>query len=156
MILPRKRIDFDDLRVMSLTIWGEARGETIRGKQAVGCVIINRWLSGKWFNGVDTNNDGVESISEVCQQDWQFSCWNKSDANLKKMLAVQIGDVTYDECISIALKVIEDSKRQEYVGRDPSRGATHYYVQGSKKPKWHTNQKPCAIIGKHGFFNNIT
>lgn len=152
----RKPIDFHDLEIMSRTIWGEARGETMRGRRAVACVIINRWKSGKWFNGTDANNDGVESIAEVCQQPWQFSCWNKNDPNLPKLLAVALGDFVFGECVTIAKMVIEDSMTPRYAGRDPSRAATHYYVDGTAIPKWHTDQKPCAIIGKHLFFNNIS
>ena len=155
MINPRKPVDFHDLEILSRTIWGEARSETFRGRRAVACVIINRWQSGKWFNGIDTNNDGMESITEVCQQAWQFSCWNKNDPNLPKLLAVRIGDRVFDECINIAMMVIEDAGSPRWAGRDPSCGATHYYVDGSPVPKWHTGQKPSAIIGKHLFFANL-
>lgn len=152
---PRKPIDFHDLEIMSRTIWGEARGETMRGRRAVACVIINRWKSGKWFNGIDTNNDGVESIAEVCQQAWQFSCWNKNDPNLPKLLAVALGDFVFGECVTIAKMVIEDSMTPRYAGRDPSLAATHYYVDGTAIPKWRAGKSPCAILGKHLFFNNV-
>ena len=155
MIKPRKPADFNDLEILARTIWGEARSETLLGRRTVACVVINRWLSGKWFNGTDTNNDEFESIAEVCKQPWQFSCWNSNDKNLPKMMAVRIGDRLFDECINIAMMVIEDAGSLRRAGRDPSCGATHYYVDGSPVPKWHTGQKPCAIIGKHLFFANI-
>ena len=151
----RKPIDFHDLETVSRTIWGEARGETMRGRRAVACVIINRWKSGKWFNGTDANNDGVESIAEVCQQPWQFSCWNKNDPNLPKLLAVALGDFVFGECATIAKMVIEDSMTPRYAGRDPSRAATHYYVDGTAIPKWRGGKSPCAILGRHLFFNNV-
>lgn len=153
---PRRPIDFYDMEMMARTIWGEARSETLRGRMAVGCVIMNRWRSGKWFNGVDTNNDSFESISEVCQQAYQFSCWNKDDPNLPKLLAVRLGDKTFGECLVVANTVIENSMDARYAIRDLSRGATHYYVNGSPIPKWHTGQSPCAIIGRHLFFDNIS
>lgn len=152
---PRKPVDFHDLEILTRTIWGEARGETMRGQRAVACVIINRWRSGKWFNGIDTNNDGMESITEVCQQAWQFSSWNKNDPNLPKLLAARIGEKSFDDCLNVAIMTIEDSMSERWAGRDPSRGATHFYVAGSPRPRWHTTQTPCAIVGKHLFFDNI-
>ena len=156
MIKPRKPPDFYDLDIMARTIWGEARGEGPEGRRAVACVIINRWKSGKWFDGTDANKDGYESITEVCQQPWQFSAWNKNDPNLAKMIGLKLGDSVFGQCISVALKVIEDSFDTRYAGRDPSRGATHYYVRDSPRPKWHTDQKPVAIIGKHLYFAGIS
>ena len=153
---PRKPIDFIDLEIMTRTIWGEARGETMQGRRAVGCVIINRWRSGKWFNGIDANNDGAESVAEVCQQPYQFSGWNKHDPNLPKLLAVRLGDKTFGECLVVANMVIEDSMDARYAGRDPSNGACHYYVSAGPAPKWSFGKKPCAIIGAHSFFNNIS
>lgn len=153
---PRRPPDFYDLDIMSRTIWGESRSESAEGRRAVACVIINRWKSGKWFDGTDANKDGYESITEVCQQPWQFSSWNKNDPNLAKMLGLKLGDPVFGQCINIALKAIEDSFDTRYAGRDPSRAATHYYVHDSPRPKWHVDQKPCAIIGKHFFFTGIS
>lgn len=39
----------EDIDTLARTVWGEARGESLLGKEAVACVILNRHKSGKWF-----------------------------------------------------------------------------------------------------------
>lgn len=156
MTPPRKPPTCDDLDILAKTIYGESRGELAIGREAVGCVVINRWQSGKWFNGTDTNNDGMESIAEVCRQPWQFSCWNENDPNLPQLLALNLYNSVFRDCIEVALHVIKNSNDARWAGRDESRGATHYHAAGIPTPKWAIGKTPVAIIGKHLFFNNIS
>src|SRR5580692_230435 len=60
--------DLSDVEVLALTIYGEARGESIEGQIAVGCVARNRLIVG-------------EEYKDVCLEDKQFSCWNRDDPN---------------------------------------------------------------------------
>ena len=66
---------------LARTIYGEARGEPIRGKEAVAAVVLNRvgraMERGGWWWG--------SSVAEVCRRPWQFSCWNADDANRTKI-----------------------------------------------------------------------
>ena len=154
-----KHIDFHDLEIMSKTIFGEARGEMMTGRRAVGCVIMNRAIKGQAYveaYGKPHPLFGNGSLADACQRPYQFSCWNKNDPNLPKLLAVSLGNKTFGDCVTVAKMVIEDSMDAKYAGRDPSRGACHYYVDGSAIPKWREGKSPCAIIGRHIFFNNIS
>lgn len=155
---PRKPIDFHDLEIMARTIYGEARGETLRGRRAVACVIMNRAIKAQEYfekQGKIHPLFGNGAIYDACQRPYQFSCWLAKDPNLSKLLSVRPGDRTLGECIGVAIMVIEDSLTDRYAGRDPSCGSLHYYVRGSPMPKWHQGQAPCAILGAHLFFNNI-
>lgn len=154
-ILPRKPPTCDDLDILAKTIYGEARGEGDLGREAVGGTIINRWQSGKWFNGKDINNDGFESIAEVCQQPWQFSCWNENDPNRQKLLELNLYDNIFRDCLTTSLLVIANSADTQWAGRDKSNGATHYFADYIATPKWAVGKTPCAIIGHHRFFRNI-
>ena len=155
MIKPRKPPTCDDLDILAKTIYGESRGEGNLGMEAVGCVVINRWKSGKWFNGTDTNNDGYESIAEVCKQPWQFSCWNSDNPGLLEMVSCNLYNAPFRDCITIALLVIANSGDARWTGRDKSNGATHYYSDRIPPPKWAMGKSPCQIIGHHRFFKDI-
>src|SRR4051812_25123549 len=59
----------NELDILALTIYGEARGETIEGQIAVGNVIRNRVVALK------------KTYRDICLADKQFSCWNTNDPN---------------------------------------------------------------------------
>lgn len=160
-IAHRKIPDCHDLDILAKTIYGEARGEGNLGREAVGCTVINRWRSGKWFNGYDTNNDGVESIAEVCQQivpnsKWhQYSCWNADNPALGEIKNCNLYNAVFRDCVTMALHVIANSADARWAGRDESKGATHYHAEYIATPVWAVGKKPCAIVGKHRFFRDI-
>jgi len=129
-----------DLDVLARTIYGEARGEPAEGKIAVGRVIINRWESGKWFAG--------KTIAETCQKPWQFSCWNPSDTNREKLLAVSAEKPAMQNCIRAA----QAAERGE--GPAWLVGCTHYHT-ASIRPHWAIGKEPVGQMGKHLFYRNI-
>ncbi|MFW0755465.1 cell wall hydrolase [Pseudomonas sp. H11T01] len=66
-----------DPDILVRTLWGEARGEGLAGRIAVGWTIRNRVNDGKaksWWG---------EGYAGVCLKVWQFSCWNKNDPNFR-------------------------------------------------------------------------
>jgi hypothetical protein len=65
----------EDTLILAKTIYGEARGEISQGKVAVGCVVMNRYYSKKWFAG--------STLAGTCMKKMQFSCWNENDPNRK-------------------------------------------------------------------------
>lgn len=159
---PRKLPTCADLDILAKTIYGEAQGEGDLGREAVGCTVINRWLSGKWFNGYDTNNDGVESIAEVCQQivpkqpRHQYSCWDFDHKRLAEINACNLYNAPFRECVAIALKVIVSaSDHLGWPGKDVSMAATHYHADYIKPPPWAIGKTPCKVIGKHRFFKGV-
>lgn len=130
--------------VLARTLWGEARGEGTKGMNAVACVILNRVKvaqeKGRFWWG---NN-----IIQVCQKPYQFSCWNRSDPNFRKLQSVGEDDLHFATAMRIA--------RRGVIGvlDDITGGATHYHA-ASIKPYWAQGKTPCAVIGYHKFYAMI-
>ncbi|HEY0901612.1 MAG TPA: cell wall hydrolase [Micavibrio sp.] len=123
------------------TIWGEARGEGSIGMQAVAAVIHNRLevakAKGKFWWG--------NSVIEICQKPYQFSCWNRDDPNYRKILNVDQRDPVFVKALNIARICLDD----------PTHGATHYHAAGIY-PFWARNQQPTATLGRHIFYRILT
>lgn len=138
-----------DADLVALTIYGEARNQSLDGKAAVANVIRNRLHDGRWG----------ASYERVVLAPYQFSCWNpkggRENYEFLKQLAgrMQTGDMPDDpvlkECYWIAQGL------QSGALRDNVSGATHYFVTASPVPRWATAQVPIAVIGAHSFFRGI-
>lgn len=126
---------------LARTIWGEARGEGSIGMQAVAAVIMNRLQiskeKGKFWWG--------NSLIEICQKPYQFSCWNRDDPNYRKVLNVDRRDKAFAKACDIARVCLPD----------PTNGATHYHARGIY-PFWSRHQNPTATIGNHIFYRILT
>lgn len=134
---------FEALAVDTLarTIWGEARGESQSGMEAVGCVVQNRVAVAQAKGGYWWGND----IIKVCQKPFQFSCWNANDPNRLRLMGVTERNIQFATCLRIARRVVH--------GRIPdiTGGATHYHASDIF-PHWAVGQKPVATIGHHIFY----
>ena len=138
------------LQIAGLTIYGEARGERIEGRVAVGCVIRNRVIAGAY--GKDYRG--------VCLRPWQFSCWRVEGgaANYHTVMlaaqSIRIGreGPALRECLWIAEGLVKNHLQ------DIVRGATHYMTRElweSKPPKWAVGLTPVIGIGGHVFFAEV-
>ena len=107
-----------DVDVLARTIYGEARGETVRGKEAVACVIMNRVRRGQERGGYWWG----ASVEKVCLKPWQFSCWNENDPNREKIQQVEPGRRVFDTCLRIARRAVSGCVE------DPTRGAPQYHT----------------------------
>lgn len=125
--------------ILARTLWGEARGESVRGIEAVAAVVINRARRGGWWG---------RSVEGVCRKPMQFSCWNPDDPNRAKLEAVDESDRMFRICLRIARRALAGSVD------DPTRGATHYHVRGLL-PAWSRGREPSAEIGNHLFYNDV-
>ena len=132
------------INILARTIYGEARGESVRGKEAVASVIINRVNYGKMRGGYWWGDDVVG----VCKKPYQFSCWNENDPNFKKITDVMPGHKVFDTCLRIAKRALAGTLI------DPTNGATHYHHENINPP-WARAKAPDAHIGKHLFYSNI-
>lgn len=134
-----------EIDVLARTLWGEARGEGTAGMQAVAHVILNRvkvaQSKGKYWWG---NN-----VIQVCQKPYQFSCWNRSDPNFRKLQALTEKDLYFATALRIARRVLAGA-----TGDDPTGSATHYHAD-SITPYWAVGEKPSAIIGRHIFYKIV-
>lgn len=133
-----------EIDILARTIYGEARGESISGQEAIASVVLNRVAFASRRGGFWWGN----TISEVCLKPWQFSCWNEKDPNSKIIKQVSETDVAFCICRRIAARAIAG------VLDDLTSGATHYHVK-KLRPKWSINKIPCAEIGNHFFYNDI-
>lgn len=91
----------EDELYLSLTLYGEARGEPIQGIVAVASIIRNRVLHRS------------KSYMFVCLEKAQFSCWNIDDANypiltgmLKNPASSLFRDKYYIQCNYVAKGII--------------------------------------------------
>lgn len=127
--------------ILARTLWGEARGEGTAGMQAVAAVILNRVAIARARGGAWWGSDVVS----VCQKPWQFSCWNRSDPNMRKVMAVRADDPYFRNAKAIARAALGGTLR------DPTNGATHYHAVGVS-PEWARGVRPAAVIGRHIFY----
>lgn len=127
---------------MARTIWGEARGEPLRGKEAVACVILNRLAAsraragGMWWGN---------TIVQICRKPYQFSCWNANDPNYRKLLKVDARDRAFATCLRISRRAVAG------LLQDVTNGATHYHTS-AVSPSWSRGQDTVAQIGSHLFY----
>lgn len=139
-----------DIDTLARTLYGEARGEDRQSKEAVACVVLNRVEKRKQCGWRIIGGKKVPTIAATCLKPWQFSCWNEKDPNRKIILEVTPENKVFAECLDIA--------RQAYDGKiiDMTKGATHYYnPKACAKPRWAEGKTPCAVVGKHLFYNDI-
>lgn len=125
-----------DQELLARTIWGEARGEGVKGMQAVAEVIINR----------QNKNRFPDTIEEVVKQPWQFSVWNESDVNKNKALQVDKSNDMYKKALLIAEKVLHNQ-------HEPLVGEADHYHATYVTPSWADPNKTVAQIGNHIFYN---
>ena len=126
---------------LARTLWGEARGESRAGKEAVAAVVLNRVNRGL------PERFGA-TIEEVCRKPKQFSCWNSDDPNRKLLEIVNRMDSAFVECKEIAERAVDGNLE------DPTAGSDHYHTI-DVSPDWSTGKTPVKRIGRHLFFNDI-
>lgn len=131
--------------VLARTLWGEARGEGATGMEAVACVILNRVVvaaakGGTYWWGND--------IITVCQKPYQFSCWNRSDPNYRKLLEVTDQDIHFATALRIARRAIAGTLV------DTTDGATHYHARFIM-PHWAKGEVPTLSLKNHIFYKLI-
>ncbi len=133
-----------DTDILARTIYGEARGESISGQEAIASVVLNRLefsrKRGRYWWG---NN-----IESICKHPFQFSCWNRNDPNFALLNKVDEGDINFCICKRIAMRAVSG------LLEDKTGGATHYHVK-NLRPRWSVGKIPCAEIGRHVFYNDI-
>lgn len=137
-----------DVDVLARTLYGEARGESYRGKQAVANVIVNRYKEGK--NSPAKRRMWGDSIANVCLKPWQFSCWNENDPNREIIM-----NITPDA--NSAIKQCFEIARLAVAGKLPdiTNGATYYHTT-AVAPSWSRGKQPDLQIATHVFFKTDT
>ena len=83
----------DDVVVLALTCWGEARGGGIPGMQSVANVVMNRVNHPRWWG---------TTIRTVCLCTGQFDCWNQNGPNYDKMIHLSLDNQNYLIALGVA------------------------------------------------------
>lgn len=137
-----------DIEILTLTLFGEARGEPIAGLVAVGAVIRNRIHSGKY-----------KSYKETCLAPKQFSCWLESDTNYTILIEIAqkliLGDPpidpSYRRCLLVANGIIDWSLNDE------TKSAKDYLTtelfESVHRPTWARVPFNVVEIGNQTFFS---
>lgn len=130
----------DDHLTLARTLYGEAKAYSVADAVAIGHTVMNRVAYPNW----------PVTVSEVCQQPWQYSCWNTGDPNRQRISRAAPGVTKwFDVCYETAAEILGGSP-------DPTYKATHYYAKSMKKPPyWVKGKTPCYETPGHYFFNDI-
>jgi spore germination cell wall hydrolase CwlJ-like protein len=125
-----------DLDIGARTVFGEARGEEFRGQEAVAEVLLNRMADARW----------PDTLTNVCKEPRQFSCWNTRDVNYTKLLTASIeDDPVFRQCYKALLTAMN--------GGDITFGANHYFATWlDPAPSWSKDMRETCVIGIHRFF----
>ncbi|MDH3981959.1 MAG: cell wall hydrolase [Kiritimatiellaceae bacterium] len=122
-------------RIISYTIYAEARGEPSKGKKAVAAVIHTR---SKQLN---------LSLAAVCLQDQQFSCWNEISEvpeNYHLGIGLQPADIkARNYCYGLAWLLISGHIKWDFL--------THFYNPSKASPEWRHEMRGTRMIGRHVF-----
>ena len=124
----------DDVHILALAIWREARGEKFLGQRAVGCVVRNRVNAGGYGEG----------YAGVILKKFQFSSFNANDVN--SQLWPIDGEASWMSCLAEANNVLTGID-------DVSNGALFYYSPPLIAPPhaW-GNVTATAHIGNLNFY----
>lgn len=132
---PNNPLSEEAARIVSYTIYAEARGEPFKGKWAVAAVIQTR-----------ARLKGL-SLVEVCLQDKQFSCWNDIDAVPNYYITgegMKPADLkARSDCYGLAWPAMTSRKEWAYL--------THFYNPQKANPSWARNLRGKRTIGHHVF-----
>ncbi len=135
--------------VLARTLYGEARGQPIKGLEAVANVIMNRV---QFAMGAGGHFWWGNSIKSVCLKPMQFSCWNYNDPNrriITRPHEVLWEDVNFRDCYVVAKQALD------YQLQDNTKGSMHYVNPKVANPPWIRGKTPAVIIGDHAFYNDI-
>ena len=121
---------YSDRDVVASTLILEAGGEySVGAMESVHEVVYNRSMKRN------------KSMSEVCLQKSQFSCWNEKDIDSNISKAKK--HLRWNK----ALKIVDTAEMTNYTD-----GADHYYADWIKAPYWAADMTLTAKIGRHLFF----
>lgn len=125
-----------DIELLSLMIYGEARGESVVGKLAVARVAMNRAARPGWWG---------HSLRDVILAPKQFSCFNPDDPNYTILRGMAETKRFNQVCLVVSEMAIRG------ITTDPSGGATHYCTV-DLHPAWEKAMDELIRIGNHKFF----
>lgn len=132
---PMNPFSEDAARIISYTLYAEARGEPFKGKLAVAAVIQTRARLAS------------TPLVETCLKEKQFSCWNELDVVPEYYMTgegMRPADIkARSDCYSIAWVLMSSSRKWNYL--------THFYNPAKATPSWASSMRGKKTIGGHVF-----
>ena len=146
-------MNYGDANYMAVTIFGEARGESIEGLVAVGNVIMNRARAAN------------TSVKEICLAPKQFSCWDEDDPNfdlVRNLLSQlengnEIRDPYARQCIVVARAICnEDFLDNTHNSKNYVTIQRHQLAKARNagSDQWILRMKVSVVIGRHVFLRD--
>lgn len=129
------RLVSDDVWAV-MTIWQEARGESLTGKICVARVIRNR-MAMRYFS------DGT--VTGTVLRPYQFSGWNTSDRNRLEAATIDTDFLSVQEC----QQAWEASEHDDAGIKD---AVLYYNPRYVERPPWATADKYVKTEGNHWFY----
>ena len=126
------------------TLWGEARGETDQGIQAVTSVIYNRT---RHYLASHQSERPEEAMQAVCLSPHQFSCWSNNQFNQEGPEDCQDDQISREKwttCDNLATQLISGQFT-------PTIPAINYHATYCH-PSWADSMTFICQIGKHLFY----
>lgn len=138
IVVPHQVEALNNVFLLALCIYREARGEDDQAKLAVGCVVRNRVQHPSWYG---------KTWFEVITKPYQFSSFNRGEVN--SIVFGDANDRAWRKCVDVAVQVLQDAP-------DPTGGATYYYDKSldrvNKPPKWAAEFVHTCDIGAFHFY----
>lgn len=138
-----------DKKCLATMIYGEARGETVKGQVAVAYSAVNRAKHNK-------------SVCHVVLEPKQYSVFNKNPKLKQIALSLHLQPQTRnkdEEAAWLSANRVAERVIKRKV-KDPTNGSTHYYSPnavsklGYTIPAWSTEYKVMAMIDNHVFYKD--
>ena len=134
-VAPENFLSEETARIVSYTIYAEARGEEREGKRAVASVIATRALMLR------------RTMAEICLHEKQFSSWN----NIQEVpsyyasgSSMNLTDLTARaDCYALAWELLSYNRKWDRY--------THFYNPSRANPSWAAKLQRVKMIGNHVF-----
>lgn len=126
-----------DISFLALAIWREARGESLEGKIAVACSVMNRVERPSWWG---------TTVLEVVFKKWQYSSLtDPRDAQLTTW--PRESAPAWQECLVVADMALKHGVE------NPVPGADSYHDISIPDPYWATPDMFVGQIGRLKFYD---
>ena len=111
-----------DLMMLVLVAFAEASDQGQDGIRAQIHSALNRHRSKRWYSG--------RTLAETLMMPYAYSAMNTDDPNRRRCMREAFDSPAMQLCQGEAVAALGGATE------DPTGGATHYYVQGTREPDW--------------------
>lgn len=130
-----------DKEIAVATVFMESSNQGPLGRRAVLHSIFNRLHS-------SVAPRYGRSLADVCLRPEQYSSWNTSDPNRRRLALITDDDPVWLDCLAAYGEITKGAD-------DPTFGATHYYDLSIQPPYWTERATFTVQIDRLRFFSNV-